>query len=64
MKNALLLLAITSSLTACTHDHHSHHETTNTADITNAIFTSSATNCAEYANEYRSPVKDINEDTS
>lgn len=64
MKKTLLLLAITSSLAACTHDHHSHHETTNAADITNAIFTSSANNCAEYANEYRSQVKDVNEDTA
>jgi hypothetical protein len=33
----------------------------NTKDITDVIFTSTARNCADYANEYSSHVKDINE---
>ena len=32
-------------------------------DITDAIFTSNATNCAGYANKYTSQVKDVNEKT-
>ncbi|WP_166739370.1 YHYH protein [Psychromonas algicola] len=55
------------------HDHgdnsHQHSHSTditndNVKDITGTIFTSRATNCAEYANEYTSNVKDVNENTA
>jgi len=78
MKKTLTLLAITASLSACIehkHDHnhnHNHSHTndqkattvnTNSTDITDVIFTSTATNCADYADEYSSNVKDVNENT-
>jgi hypothetical protein len=62
MKNKLSLLAMTVALTACTH-HHEHHANNHAKDITDAIFTSSATNCVEYADEYISQVRDVNENT-
>jgi hypothetical protein len=62
MKNKLSLLAMTVALTSCTH-HHEHHANNHAKDITDAIFTSSATNCVEYADEYISQVRDVNENT-
>ncbi|TXR54501.1 YHYH protein [Reinekea thalattae] len=73
MHKTLALLTLVG-LSACSHehinghDHHSHssdhtHHMESAKDITNIIFTSSARNCADYANEYSSQVKDINKDT-
>jgi hypothetical protein len=72
MKKTLILLAITSTLTACngnshTHQHGDEHQheqqSADATDITNVIFTKTAINCTEYANEYRSTAKDVNENT-
>ncbi|WP_284205433.1 YHYH protein [Psychromonas marina] len=71
MKKTMTIMAIVVSLSACTSDDHDHgqgsnhtHETeTSVKDITNLIFTSTASNCAEYANEYKSISKDINENS-
>ena len=77
MKNTLTLLAMTASLAACApHEHDGHHEhdhggdshadtaIASAQDITGVIFTSTARNCADYASEYTSNVKDINENTA
>jgi len=53
------------------HDHqhadHSHHENDDlndgAKDITNVLFTSRAANCSEYADDYQSRAKDVNQDT-
>lgn len=67
MKRTLITIVMTGTLTACNyhqhpHDHeHSHDEP---VDISNVIFTKTAINCTEYADEYRSTATDINENIS
>jgi len=59
MKKTYWLVAISSTLAACSHQ----HQKTTATDITDVIFTSYATNCAEYVNQYSSQVQDVNENT-
>jgi len=73
MKKIIPLLAITVTLVACSHQHntgqkhqtgHTHQTETASTDITGAIFTRRATNCADYANAYHSQAQDVNENTT
>ena len=65
MKKIFTIVAMTASLSACANDGHSHshsHDSDTAAkDITNVIFSDTTSNCADYANEYKSSAKDVNE---
>jgi hypothetical protein len=61
MKKVFIMIAITSSFSVHSHNDHTHRNEMKATDITNAIFTHSATSCSEYANEYSAHAKDINE---
>lgn len=61
-----MLTAISLSLAACGHTHDAGHHGTladnkNAQEITNVLFTNNSANCADYSNQYKSSVKDVNE---
>ena len=69
MKKIFAFIAVTIVSTACANSENTSGSAQDAAtgsaakDITNAIFTKSAISCADYANEYQSDVKDVNEKT-